>query len=194
MRKKLLSGIVLIILIITAGTIYLFANDSTEPQATISPYIEFEATVMSSSIDNMALDELALDESKPYKEGEELYKAPDDSAVIRIDKIIETGGSYDFDWASLEIEEKTEVSLDFKYTIRPTKIITIIGETTQSGDVTSHTILPAGITFENNYFIFRENGNSETETILQGLQEGSKFKTRLWKTSKVEIEKYEIIS
>lgn len=150
----------------------------------MSPYIEFEATVIS----------LLLEESEGYYEGDEIYRAPQDSAIIRIDKIIETGGSSNFDWSSIGIKEGKEVLLDFKYTVRPTKIITVVGETAQSGDTISHQIVPTTITFENNYFVFRENGNSETETILPSLQEGSKFKTKLWKTFEVKAGKYEIIS
>ncbi len=155
-----------------------------EPQMAMSPYVEFEATVIS----------LSLEKPEGYYEGSEIYRAPQDSVVIRIDRIIETGGSSSFDWSSIGVEEDKEVSLDFKYTVRPTKIITIVGETTQSGDTVSHQIVPTTITFENNYFVFRENGNSETETILPGLQEGTKFKTKLWKTFEVKVGKYEIIS
>jgi len=156
----------------------------SEPQMALSPYVEFEATVVS----------LSLEGSEGYYEGDEIYRAPKDSAVVRIDKITETGGSSNFDWSSIGIEEGNEVSLDFKYSVRPTKIITVVGETTQSGDTVSHQIVPTTISFENNYFVFRENGNSETETILPGLQEGTKFKTKLWKTFEVKVGQYEIIS
>ena len=141
----------------------------SELQIAVAPYIEFEATVIS----------VSLEDSEGYTEGNEIYRAPEDSAIVRIDKIIETGGSSSFDWSSIGIKEGKEVSLDFKYSLRPTKIITVVGETTQSGNTVSHQIIPTTISFENNYFVFRENGNSETETILQGLQEGNKFKTKL---------------
>jgi len=175
-------GIIAIIgVIIISGCVQ---QGKPEPQIALSPYVEFEATVVS----------LSLEDPEGYYEGNEIYRAPKDSAVIRIDKIIKTGGSSNFDWSSIGIEEGKEVSLDFKYTVRPTKIITIVGETTQSGDTISHTIVPTEITFEDNFFVFRENGNSETETILPGLQEGTKFKTKLWKTFEFKVGKYEIIS
>lgn len=155
-----------------------------ELEMAMAPYVEFEATVIS----------LSLKAPKGYYEGNEIYRIPQDSAVIRIDKIIETGGSSSADWSSIGVEEGKEVSLDFKYTVRPTKIITLVGETTESGGIVSHQIVPTTITFENNYFVFRKDGSSETETILPGLQEGSKFKTTLWETFEVIVEKYEIIS
>jgi hypothetical protein len=154
-----------------------------EPEIAMLPYVEFEATVVS----------LSLDESGNYHDAEELINAPNDSAVVRIDKIIKTGGSFNFDWASVGIEKGKEVSLNFKYTVRPAKIITVLGETTQAGTVVSHRIMPAKIMFKNNYFIFKENGNSNTETILPGLQEGFKFKTKLWNTLVIKVGKYEII-
>lgn len=141
-----------------------------EDQLALSPYIEFEAVVIS----------VTFDESDGYLEGGQIYRAPSDSAVVRIDSIIETGGSFDFDWSSIGIVEGEEVSLGFEYTARPTKIITVVGETTQLGDAVSHQIVPTEISFEKDYFVFRINGNSETETVLFGLQEGSKFKTKLW--------------
>ncbi|OGE80871.1 MAG: hypothetical protein A3C04_00185 [Candidatus Wildermuthbacteria bacterium RIFCSPHIGHO2_02_FULL_45_25] len=154
-----------------------------EPQMALSPYIEFEASVIS----------LSLDKSRNYYEGEQLVSVPNDVAVIRIDKIVETGGSSNFDWTSVGVEKGKNVSLDFKYTVRPTKIITLVGETTQSGDTVSRNILPTKITFENNYFVFREDGNSETETTLPGLQVGSKFKTKLWNGFEIKVGQYQII-
>ncbi|MCK5023739.1 MAG: hypothetical protein KAS04_06185 [Candidatus Aenigmarchaeota archaeon] len=152
--------------------------------APLSEYVDIEVTVVS----------LSLEDPEGYYEGDELYRAPRDSAVIRIDKIVETGGSYDFDWTSVGIKEGSEVPLDFKYTVRPAKIITVVGETTQSNDNVSHQqIVPTEITFEDVYFVFRINGNSETETTLPGLKEGSRFKTRLWRTFETVVEKYEIL-
>ena len=194
MGKKLIIGIIIVAFVIILGVVSVFLiNNQKESPIAISPSIEFEATVVSLSLDDATLDDLALDESKPYVEGEGLHEAPSDSAIVRIDKIVETGSPYNFNWASLGIEEGNEVLLDFKYTVRPTKIITIVGETTRSGDVVAHRIVPTRITFEDNYFVFRENGNSETETMLFGLQEGFKFKTKLWKTFEVKVGMYEII-
>jgi hypothetical protein len=158
-------------------------EDPTDGSVALSPYIEFEATVIS----------LSLDKLENYYEGGQLINAPNDAAIIKIDKIIGTGGSYNFDWASIGIESDKEVSVYFKYTARPTKIITFVGETTQSGDTVSRNIVPTKISFENNYFVFKEDRNSETETILPGLQIGSKFKTKFWFTDGVKVEKYEII-
>ena len=93
------------------------------PAPALLPYMDFEATVIS----------VSLDESENYLEGEEIVNAPSDSAIVRIDKIVETGGSSSFDWSLFGIEEGKEVTLDFKYTVRPTKIITVVGETTQEG-------------------------------------------------------------
>jgi len=186
MQQKYYWIIGIIVLLAVIGIISLSPLNNLgrpEPQMALSPYVDFEATVIS----------VSLDESGNYLEGNEIVSAPRDSAVVRIDKIVETGGSYNFDWASIGVEEGKEVTLDFKYTARLTKIITVVGETTQDGDTVSHQIVPTKITFENGYFVFRVNGNSETETILSGLQEGSKFKTKLWKTFEVKVEKYEVI-
>lgn len=155
---------------------------STEPSLALSPYVEFEGTVVS----------LSLDESRNYSEGNEIVSSPNDSAVIRIDKIIETGGS-NFNWSSLGIEEDKETSFNFKYTARPAKIITLVGKTTQSGDTVSHIIIPTKITFEEGYFVFKIDGNRKTEKTLQGLKIGSKFKTKVWNTYEVKIEEYDII-
>ena len=209
MRQKYLVIVIVAVLVAVAiiFSVFQFSNNlgEPEPQGALASYIEFEATVIS----------LSLESQEGYYEGDEIYRAPEDSAVIRIDKIIETGGACeedeiyvgsndsgpitstcgsDFDWSSIGIEEEGEASLDFKYTVRPTKIITVVGETTQSGDIVSHTIVPTEISYEDNYFVFKVNGNSETETILPGLQEGSKFKTKLWKTFEVKIGEYEMIS
>ena len=190
--QKGFAGIIVIIgVIVLAGVVgYFIVNQRTlspvpkpEPQAALLPYIEFEASVVS----------LSLDKSGNYYEGGQLVSAPSDAAVIRIDKIIGTGGSYNFDWASVGVEKDKNVSLNFKYTIRPTKIITIVGGTTQSGDTVSHNIVPTKIVFENNYFVFREDGSSETETILPGLQVGSNFKTKLWNTFEIKVGQYQII-
>ena len=177
-------GIVVLVIIVSVVLINLKSNQSESAALALVPYVDFEATIIS----------LSPDESGNYYEGAEIVDAPADSAIVRIDRIIEMGGSYNFDWSLMGIEEGKETSLNFGYTIRPAKIITVVGETTQSGDTVSHQIVPTRITFENGYFVFRENGNSETETILPGLQEGSKFKARLWQTPQVKVEKYEIIT
>ncbi len=185
MQQKYYWIVGIIALVIIASVVWTnLMRTQSESAGALLPYVDFEATVIS----------VSLDESGNYLEGNEIVSAPEDSAVVRIDKIVETGGSYDFDWASMGIEEGKEVKLNFEYTARPTKIITVVGETIQDGDTVSHQIVPTKITFEDGYFVFRVNGNSETETILPGLQEGSKFKTKLWKTFEVKVEKYEIIT
>jgi len=184
MQSKYYLIIGIVALVIIAGVVWInLTRNQSESLTALSPYVEFEGTVIS----------LSLDESGNYYEGAEIVSDPSDSAVVRIDKIIETGGSSNFDWSSIGIKEGKETSLNFKYTVRPTKIITVVGETTQSGDTVSHTIVPTKITFEDGYFVFRINGNLGTETILPGLQEGSKFKTKLWKTFEVKVDKYEIL-
>lgn len=155
-----------------------------EPPLALAPYVEFEGTVVS----------LSLDGSGNYSEGSEIKSAPNDSAVVRIDRIIDRGGSSDFNWSSLGIEEGQKVLLDFKYTVRPAKVITVVGETTPSGDTVSHSVVPTKITFQKGYFVFRIDGNSQTETILPGLKVGSKFKTKLWNTYEVKVETYKILS
>lgn len=193
MNPKSINIILVVIIVILVGVVgYFIVNQRVlpptpepepEPQTALLPYIEFEASVIS----------LSLDESGNYYEGGQLVSAPSDAAIIRIDKIVGTGGSYNFDWASVGVEKGKNVSMGFKYTIRPTKIITVVGKTTQADDAVSRDIVPTKVVFENNYFVFRENGNSETETILPGLQVGSRFKTKLWNTSEIKIGKYEII-
>ena len=72
-----LLGIIAIIgVIIISGCVQ---QGKPEPQMAISPYVEFEATVIS----------LSLEDSEGYIEGNEIYRAPQDSVVVRIDKIIE---------------------------------------------------------------------------------------------------------
>lgn len=188
MQQKYYLVIGIIAIIVSIGIIFISVSQfkdigHTEPSIALSPYIEFECTVVS----------LSLDESVNYLEESEISSAPNDSAVIRIDRIIETGGS-NFNWTSLGIKEGHEVLLNFKYTARPAKIITLVGKTTQSGDTVSHTVIPTKITFENGYFIFRIDGNKETEKTLLGLKIGSKFRTKVWHTYEVKIEEYEILN
>ena len=188
MQQKNYLVIGILIILVTIGIIFTYISPfkntgSTEPSIALSPYVEFEGTIVS----------LSLDESGNYSQSE-MGNAPNDSAVVRIDRIIETGGSSKFNWTSLGIEEGQEVSLNFKYTARPAKIINVVGETTQSGDTVSHTVVPTKITFEDGYFVFRIDGNRNTEKILTGLKIGSKFKTKLLNTFEVKIEEYEILN
>ncbi|MBL7160418.1 MAG: hypothetical protein ISS93_01035 [Candidatus Aenigmarchaeota archaeon] len=194
MGKKYYLILGIIVLVVIAGVWVGVDFSQTETILAMSPYIEFEATVVSLSLGESTLDDLAIDQSKSYVEGEELYNAPSDSAVVKVDRVIETGGTSNFDWSSIGVEEGKEVSLDFSNTVRPTKIITAVGETTQSGSGVSHQIVHTRISFEDGYFVFRVNGNSVTETILPGLKEGSKFRTKLWRIFGVEVGEYEIIS
>jgi len=179
MNKKYLLILAIVIMI---GAIAVSVCAKQSFSIALSPYIDFEATVVS----------VSLDYPDGYTEGGEIFRAPRDSAIVRIEKIFETSGPL-FDWASMGIEEGKEVSLDFKYGVRPAKILTLGGETTRQGDAVSHTIVSPKIAFENNYFVFIENGNSKTETILPGLRKGSKFRTRLWSTYEVKVGKYKIV-
>ena len=154
--------------------------ETMEPQVALVHYIEFEGTVVS----------LLLDESETYNEGRN-HQSPNDSAVIRIDKIVETGGFSNLNWDSLGMEEGKEVLLNFRYTARPARVITVVGETKRVGDTVSHMVSPTKITLEDGYFVFRIDGSSKTETTLSGLQKGSRLKVKLWET--LEVEKYEII-
>jgi len=147
------------------------------------PYIDIEATVVS----------LSLESPEGYYEDGKLIRAPLDSAVVRIDKVYERGGDGLFDWASLGIEEGKDVELEFKYSVRPAKIVTVVGRTIHSGRVVSHVGAPAENTFEDGYFVFREDGSAEAETILPGLQAGSRFRTKLWKTFEVKVGQYEVV-
>lgn len=185
-RKYVVMSIAIFIIITGAMFINFLTPKNTEnpqPDIAMAPYIEFEGTVVSLSLNN----------SINYSEGSKLSSAPDDSAVVKIDRIIETEGS-DFDWASLGMVEGHDVNLSFKYTARPSKIIRVVGETIQSGDTVSHTPVPTQITFEDGYFVFRIDGSSPSETVLPGLKVGSKFKAKIWYTYELKIEEYEIIN
>ena len=165
MRKWFALIPALIIMIAVSGC----TTQQGEDLGALAPYADIEVTVIS----------LSLDESVNYYEGDKINNAPDDSAVVIIDKIVETGGDFQFDWSSVGIEEGKEVSLGFRYTVRSAKIITVVGKTTQTGDAISHEVVPTEITFEDGYFVFKEGGNSETETILSGLEEGTKLRARI---------------
>ncbi len=161
----------------------LIHQEKTAFAMAMSPYIDIEATVVS----------LSLESPEGYYEDGKLVRAPLDSAVVRIDKIYEKGGDEPFDWASIGIEAGKAVELEFKYSVRPAKIVTVVGQTIQSGSVVSHIVAPAENTFEDGYFVFREDGSAETETILPGLQVGSRFRTKLWKTFEVKAGQYEVL-
>ncbi len=184
MKGWILIPALAVILIISGCT-----TQQGEDFAALSPYADIEATVIS----------ISLDESGNYYEGDEIIDAPDDSAVITIDKIIETNNANY--WTSNGVVEGAEISLQLAYTARPAKIITLVGKTTQSGDTITHDIVPSEISFEDGYFVFKVNGNSESEKTLPGLEEGSKFRTRLSEFGvyggrwlDIVIGEYEIIS
>jgi hypothetical protein len=182
--KYYVVGLVIVVILGLFFTFFPHNTENAEPLIAMSPYVVFEGTVIS----------LSLDGPGSYEDGAVIDSAPQDSAVVRIDRILETGGSYDFNWTALGIEEGREVLLDFKYTARPARIITVVGETIQSGDTVSHQVVPTKITYEDGYFMFRIDGSSHTETVLPGLEVGSRFRTKLWETYEVKVEGYELLS
>jgi hypothetical protein len=179
--------ITLILIMAVLGVIFTsfitFKNSETQPEIALAPYIIFEGTIVS----------ISIDESVAYSEGSKLSHAPNDSAVVKIDRIVETGGS-NFDWTSLGIENGMEVPMGFLYTARPAKIIRVVRETFHRNNTVSHTVVPTGITFEDGYFVFRVGGSSNIETTLPGLEVGSRFKAKVWNTMDVKIGEYEIIN
>ncbi|MCK9150409.1 hypothetical protein [Methanobacterium alcaliphilum] len=176
-------GIIIIILGIGMAFTFISAEKhSHELDLALSPYAVFEGTVISLSLDN-----------ETYQNGSSLEIVPNDTALIKIDKIIRTGGS-NFNWTSIGLEEGREVSVGFTYTARPARIIRVQSGTWQNNQTVSHSIIPTNITFENGYFVFKINGHYNKEKILPGLKVGSKFKAKVWNTYEFKIAEYEIIN
>ena len=163
--QYIIAGIIVLIVIVGAFLI-IVPNQSTSPlQAEPLPSMEFEGTVISLSLVG------------GEAEGGDITR-PRDTLVVRIDKI--NSISSDFDWVSAGIEEGKEITVQTQYGTRPAKIRKVFDP---EAPVSSGNESPVSATFsfgiENGYFVYSTKSGTiteETEIVLPGLEEGSKFK------------------
>lgn len=173
-------------LIAVIGIIFIsgcIQQQKPQTQMVMLPHIEFEGTVVSLSFVG------------GVEEGGDITR-PRDTGIVKIDKI--NSISSDFDWVSAGIEEGKEITIQFQYSARPAKIRQVFDSEAPTSPG-NETPVSATLSFtkENDYFVYSTKSGTitkETETILPGLENGSKFKTRLWMTSEINVGKYQIIS
>ena len=188
MKQKhyLVFEIVVICIILISGCIQ--ENSTAKPDIMLCPTIDLEATVISLSPDT----NIECENKCPG------YQYPKDTGVIRIDKII--SGNYQ---ELKGIEEGSEITIEFDYSSRPAKIrmIPALEAPTSNSPEEPVSHIPTfaePIPRENGYFIYIIETNlvdEETETILSGLEVGSKFRATINYCSPIMISvgKYEII-
>lgn len=181
-----------VILILMSGCIQKQLSENVEPKPAMVkvPTIEIEATVISLSLDTKI-------------EGEEKYPGyeyPKDAGVIKIDNILAIHNPNN--WELKGIKEGNEVTVKFDYSARPAKIrIVPAGKTPPAGETpVSHVpTFAKPIPKENGYFVYVIESTlvtEETETVLPGLDSGSKFKATVSYSSptRISVGKYEITS
>lgn len=159
-------GILLVGITLIGGCVQ---QGPTEPQLTPLPNVEFEGEVVSLSFVGGVEEEGDI-------------TRPRDTGVVKIDKI--NSISSDFDWVSAGIEEGKEITVQFQYSARPAKIRQVFDPEAPVGSGNESTV-SATISFtkEDGYFVFSTKSGTipeDTETILPGLEEGSKFKATGW--------------
>ncbi|MBA7694018.1 hypothetical protein ES703_102618 [subsurface metagenome] len=189
MKQKfyLILGIIALLIIASVVLINMAREkDKLSQQTVMLPNIEFEGTVVSLSLVGGA------------EEGGDITR-PRDTGVVRIDKI--NSISSDFDWVLAGIEEGKEVTIQFQYSARPAKI-KMIPDPEAPVSSGNEGVVSAILSFtkENSYLVYSTKSGTiteETETILSGLEEGSKFKATGWYYGGIQgitIGEYEIIS
>lgn len=190
MKQKYYWIVGIIVLVIIAGFVIMsIIREQGEPlpRLVLLPNVNFEGSIISLSLVG------------GEEEGGDITR-PRDTAVVRIDKI--NSISSDFDWVSAGIEEGNEITVQFQYSARPAKIKQIFDPEapTSSGNETP---VSATLSFtkENGYFVYSTKSGTiteETEKILPGLEEDSKFKATGWYgyggIQEITIGEYEIIS
>ena len=185
--KGIIIGGIILTLIILVSIFLIKIPKQGGPAMALLPNVDFEGTVVSLSF-------VGGDEEG----GDITY--PRDTAVVKIDKI--NFISSDFDWVSAGIEEGKEVTIQFQYSARPTKIKQIFDSEapTSSGNDASVSAT-SSFTKENGYFVYSTISGTiteETEKILPGLEIGSKFKSTGWNgwvgIQGLTISEYEIVS
>lgn len=143
----------------------------TGPELARAPIVILEATVISLSPDtNIACEGVCPG-----------YEYPIDTGVIKIDKIISIDNPYNS--TLIGIEEGNEIQVSFFFSSRSAKIRVIPAP--EAGSVPPETPVAHVLTSakpipkENGYFIYESESPSVTEvteTVLPGLEVGSKFK------------------
>src|SRR3989344_7187289 len=165
-NKTMLLGIIVLIIIIVGAFLIIVPNQGTPPlEAEPLPNVEFEGTVISLSLVG------------GEAEGGDITR-PRDTLVVRIDKV--NSISSDFDWVSAGIEEGKEITIHTLYSARPAKIRKVFdpeAPVSSGNDSTVSAEFSFGI--EEGYFVYSTKSGTiteETEIVLTGLEEGSKFK------------------
>lgn len=189
MKKLLIVIAILTTVFVSACTQYYLGP--MEPAMAKVPTIDLEATVVSIFKDT----NIACEGKCPG------YQYPKDKGTIRIDKIISIDNPDNFEIEG--IEEGNEIQVEFYYSAQPAKIRKLPSppaETGPANTTVSHTPMFANpIPKEDGYFIYEFESTlatEETETVLPGLEEGSKFSATIsyLSSDRISIAEYQIIS
>jgi len=168
-------------------------DGSPDPSMAELPSVDLEATVVS----------LNTDENVECEGVCPAYEYPKDTGVVRIDKIISTNYG-DTGLESLEgIKEGGEIAVQFQYSARPA-IFRLIPAPEQPAPTDPETPVshvpssarPAPV--EDGYFVYaHESGivEEETDTILPGLEVGSKFRATInyISSNMIVVSRYEVM-
>ena len=180
-------GIIVLVIIASFVIMSIIREQSKPlPQLVMLPNLNFEGSVISLSLVG------------GVEEGGDITR-PKDTAVVRIDKI--NSISSDFDWVSAGVEEGKEIVVKFQYSVRPAKLKQVF-DSEAPISLGNETPVSATLSFtkENGYFVYSTKSGTiteETEIILSGLENSSKFKATGWYgysgIKDLTIGKYEII-
>ena len=190
----LILGLAILISMSGCNQKQLPQNVEPKPAVVKVPTIDIEATVISLSLDT----NIECEGKCPG------YEYPKDTGVIKIDNILSIHNPNN--WELKGIKEGNEIKVKFDYSARPAKIRMVpTGRTSTSLVPASETSVSHIPTFakpipkEDGYFVYVIESTlvtEDTETILPGLDSGSKFKATVSYSSPIRISvgKYEIIS
>lgn len=190
----LVLGVAILIFMGGCNQKQLPENVEPKPAMVKVPTIDIEATVISLSLDT----NIECEGKYPG------YEYPKDTGVIKIDNILSIHNPNN--WELKGIKEGNEIKVKFDYSARPAKIRMVpAGKTSTSSVPASETPISHIPTFakpipkEDGYFMYVIESTlttEETETILPGLDSGSKFKATVSYSSptRISVGKYKIIS
>ncbi len=162
--------VIAIVIFIVASNNY---NNISKDEAVV-PSLTFQGTVVSVPQDNSSA---SIDSYELVNIAQEIQNGtinktyPNYEATIKIDKIISSGGSYEYNWSQWGIKQGKEIKFFFKQTTKPINVtISTVESKTYPGLVNGtevHEIL--------------SNGNNVTIS-LPGLRAGSKFEATVYES------------
>jgi hypothetical protein len=195
MEKKVIIGIIAVLLIIVAGS-FLAENDSSTVPGLSGGAQSFEDyTGPPLFLDTIEFEGTIIDLSVSGGEGENVSE-PYDTALVKVDRINAVNVPHD-DWPAFsKIEEGKNIFVEFEYSARPAKIRQVPGPVDYEKfyhprrDPRSISSAVLSFTEENGFFIFTTRClllfdkpcgvgvtiTEEMEKELPGLSEGVRFR------------------